>query len=190
MNFDSAIERLKQRIENPGLVEGTDEDDQLLDLINGSIKIMPTGLILNPLMKRELNPKSIKTLDQIIIDFSKAQTIGRAALERGTTDEIVPSFGPVGHPVAIPAFKKAIYVKLKSYWWGFRLYLSHQCVNDLVTAGAGAIGILVACGVAAWIAAIVAAVVAAIKGFDKGNGVTLSITWIGVIIWIRSGKHL
>lgn len=190
MGYDAAFKRLQERLTNPGVVEGSDEDDQLLDLINGSMKLMPTGLTINPLIKKEIGSKNEVILEKLTTSFKDSLLVGRVALERGTTDDIVPAFGPVGHPLSIPVQKKATYIKLKKYWWGFRLYLSHACVDDLVKAGAGAVSILAACGVAAWIAALVVAVVGAIKGFDKGSGVTLSFTWVGILIWIRSGKHL
>jgi hypothetical protein len=191
MPYKKEVDKLKDRLGNPGPVEGTDSDDQFLDFVDGLIRLTPVGPAFNPFAKRAFKTNELNILDQLLTGFRQALLEGKAALERGPSGNMVPALGPTGHPNAqLMALKSVTYVKLKKHWWGFRIYLSHACVDDLVTAGSGAAAILTACGVSAWIAALVAACVAAIKGFDRGNGVTLSFSWSGALIWIRSGKHL
>ena len=191
MPYTSEVDRLKDRIANPGPVEGTDSDDQFLDLVDGFFQMTPSGPALNPLAKKILKANQLNTMDKLVVVLRQALHEGKAALERSPSGRFVPILGPIGHPnTQLLALKSAAYIKLKKYWWGFRIYLSHSCVNDLTATGAGAIGILTACGVAAWIGGLVAACVAVIKGFDRGNGVTLSFLWSGALIWIRSGKKL
>lgn len=190
MPFTLQAQRLSARISNPGIEEATDADDQFLDLINGMILASPKGPVLNPLAHRVLNQAEITIADSMITGLKQALIEGKASLGRTTGGNIAPTFGTVGHPDEKRLAKSSSYIKIKKHWWGFRIYLSHQCVQDLTAAGTGAAGVLTTCGVSAWVAALVLACVGALAGFDKGKGVTLSFFWSGALIWIHSGKHL
>lgn len=76
------------------------------------------------------------------------------------------------------------WIKVTTKVWGVKVKMSHAFV-DLLTKSVGAvIAILLACGVAAWICDVIAAVLAllcaVLKAVDKGKGVWVNITWLGV----------
>jgi hypothetical protein len=193
MANEQLVKRLNDRINQPGRLDAAEaarDDDDYLQLLNGFIRPSPAGLIVNPSAAQLLSPPEVATVERIRKGLAEAIEQGKAALSRGETGDLVPVLGAAGSPDMALLKRRSGYVKVKTYWYGFKVYLSHACVTDVTKAGAGVAVILAASGVALWIGGLIAAIVGAVAGFDKGNGVTVSFVWPSVLVWIRSGKNL
>jgi hypothetical protein len=195
MSLSIDMQRLAERVAHPermDAIEGTEADDDLLHMLDGLIRLSPTGVIVNPGAPKLLQGAEVAPLQSITAGFERAVAQGKAKLARSETGDLVPVLGPAGSPDLALLRSKGNYVKIKTYLWGFKVYLSHECVDHLTKGGTGAAGILTLFGVSAWIAAIVVAIVGVVASFDAKNktGVTLFVAWPGVLLWIRSGKRL
>jgi hypothetical protein len=189
MKMAQLVQRLQDRIANPGAEEGTEADDDFLHFLNGIIRRTPSGFVITSIASEVFTKPQLATVEHIIQGFDKALAQHTAALQKDVTGNLAPVFGPEAGERASAA-RTSDYVQVKTYWYGFKVYMTHSCVSDVTKAGAGAAAILTAGGVSALISGLVVAVVGTLAGFDRGQGVTLSFLWPGALVWIRSGQQL
>lgn len=159
---------------------------RLVDESNGDVSVMlekleiPADLQESELEELKENLKLLKSGDKQDIE----RFVDKVKIASQELDE--PSF------VAAAANQKGGVTKFRAYWWGPRLYISHDLLStsgdaaSLVSAVTGVLstaGAIASAGVTVLLSGVALIGFQALKLLDKGNGVMLSkYGWIGPII--------
>jgi hypothetical protein len=103
---------------------------------------------------------------------------GIPAAELAQASRNLSSPGKQGKPVTRDqTFDLGPHVKVRQDWWGVQVDVDHVGMQALVAAG-GATA-LAAVGVAPYAAGIIAGVLGIWSAFDRGNGVSFYVGWLG-----------
>lgn len=162
---------------------------------SNELKVNGVAISLSEAELRFVN-SSVKAFNEqvksqsLVIDHSSNGLMAPATRERVTENQGIrvddPNTNQPAGAVAQPSSAGCTWQWwFNTYWWGFKLSFNSCAISWLATAGKALDGIIASFKLPAIVTPIVKLVALLLKPFDKGNGSTIYVTWVGPF-WITA----